>query len=198
MKPKGKPDEELYKVRKQSLSLIEQQAELGNIDLFYADETQFSQQGYVPYGWQFDDEQVAIEVCKGKSINCFGLLSRTNRFIYKTTEKNINANFVIEMLDNLSLTISKFTFVVLDNARIHTARKVKQLLETWQKRGLFIFYLPPYSPHLNIIERLWKEMKQGWLRPSDYQSADDLFYAVNRICSAFGKSIFINFSKCSF
>ena len=166
--------------------------------MFYADETQFSQQGYVPYGWQFDEEQVAIEVCKGESVNCFGLLSRTNQFIYKMTEKNINSNFVIEMLDDLSLTISKFTFVVLDNARIHTARKVKQLLEIWQRRGLFIFYLPPYSPHLNIIERLWKEMKQGWIKPSDYQSADDLFYAVNRICAAIGKSIFINFSRCSF
>lgn len=178
--------------------MIEQQAEHGNIDLFYADETRFSEQGYVPYGWQFDDEQVAIEVCKGKSINCFGLLSRTNQFSYKTTEKNINSDFVVEILDNLSLTISKFTFVVLDNARIHNARKVKQLLETWQERGLFIFYLPPYSPHLNIIERLWKEMKQGWLRPSDYQSADDLFYAVDRICSAIGNPLFINFSKCSF
>jgi transposase len=154
--------------------LIEQQAELGNIDLYYADETQFSQQGYVPYGWQFDDEDVAIEACKGKSMNCFGLLSRTNQFIYKMTEQNINSDFVIEILDNLSLRITKFTFVVLDNARIHTARKVKQLFEVWQQRGLFIFYLPPYSPHLNIIERLWKEMKQGWLKPSDYRSADDL------------------------
>jgi transposase len=101
-------------------------------------------------------------------------------------------------LDNLSLHINKFTFVVLDNARIHTARKVKQLFEIWQQRGLFIFYLPPYSPHLNIIERLWKEMKQGWLKPSDYQSADDLFYAVNRICANIGKSLSINFSKYSF
>jgi hypothetical protein len=41
-------------------------------------------------------------------------------------------------------------------------------------------------------------MKQGWLRPSDYQSADDLFYAVNRTCSAIGISLFINFSKYSF
>ena len=188
----------MYAVRKEALGLLEKQAESGNIDLFYGDETRISEQGYVPYGWQFDDEDVAIEVCKGKSINCFGLFSRTNRFIYKTTPKNINADFVIEFLDELSLSISRFTFVVLDNARIHTARKVKQLLETWQERGLFIFYLPPYSPHLNIIERLWKEMKQGWLKPTDYHSADDLFYAVNRICSAIGKSLFVNFSKCSF
>ena len=198
MIPKDKPNQELYEVRKETLSLIEQQAELGNIDLYYGDETRFSEQGYVPYAWQFDDEEVAIEVCKGKSINCFGLLSRTNQFIYKTTPKNINSDFVIEMLDELSLSISKFTFVVLDNARIHTARKVKQLFETWQKRGLFIFYLPPYSPHLNIIERLWKEMKQGWLRPSDYHTADNLFYAVDRICATFGRQLFINFSCYSF
>lgn len=188
----------MYKVRKEALSLIEKQAELGNIDLYYGDETRFSEQGYVPYGWQFDDEDVAIEVCKGKSINCFGLLSRTNQFIYKMTQQNINADFVIEMLDELSLSISKFTFVVLDNARIHTARKVKELLKIWQERGLFIFYLPPYSPHLNIIERLWKEMKQGWLKPTDYQTADDLFYAVNRICSAIGNKLFIHFSSYSF
>ncbi len=198
MRPKGKPNKELYEIRKQALSLIEQQAELENIDLYYADETRFSEQGYVPYGWQFDDENVCIEACRGKSINCFGLFSRSNQFIYKMTEQNINSDFVIELLDDLSLTISKFTFVVLDNAAIHTARKVKQLLQIWQKRGLFIFYLPPYSPHLNIIERLWKEMKQGWIRPSDYKSAEDLFYAVNRICAAVGKSVFINFSKYSF
>ena len=124
------------------MSLIEQQAELGNIELYYADETQFSQQGYVPYGWQFDDEEVAIEVCKGKSINCFALLSRTNQFIYKMTERNINSDFVIEILDHLSLHINKFTFVVLDNARIHTARKVKQLFEIGNKEVcLFFTYL---------------------------------------------------------
>ena len=140
MRPKNKPNEALYEVRKEALGLIEQQARLGNIDLFYGDETQVSEQGYVPYGWQFADEEVVVEVCKGKSINCFGLLSSTNQFIYKLTSENINADFVIEMLDELSLSISKFTFVVLDNARIHTARKVKQLLEIWQQRGLFIFY----------------------------------------------------------
>lgn len=165
------------------------------IDLYFGDETQFSEKGYVPYGWQFDDEDVAIEVCRGESINCFGLFSRSNKFIYKTVEENINSNFIIETLDALSLSISKQTVVVLDNARIHTARKVKELFQSWQKRGLYIFYLPPYSPHLNIIERLWKEMKQSWLKPKDYTTSDSLFYAVDRICANIGNNLFLNFSK---
>ena len=184
----------MLEVRKESLFYLEQQSEQGNIDLYYGDETRISEEGYVPYGWQFDDEEVVIEATRGRSINCFGLLSRNNDFIYRNTEENINSDFIIEILDELSLTIHKLTVVVLDNARPHTARKVKQLLKIWQNRGLYIFYLPPYSPHLNIIERLWKEFKEGWLKPSDYQSADNLFYAVDRICAAIGKNLFMNFS----
>jgi len=188
----------LYKTRKEALSLLEQQAALGNIDLYYGDATKISQEGYVPYGWQFADEEIGIEATKGKSINCFGLLSRKNDFIYRNTEYNINSDFIIETLDELSLTITKFTVIVLDNAKPHTARKVKQLFKIWQNRGLYIFYLPPYSPHLNIIERLWKEFKEGWLKPSDYQSADTLFYAVDRICAAIGKQLFLNFAEFKF
>ena len=139
-----------------------------------------------------------IQAAKGKSINCFGLLSRNNKFVYRNTEKNINSDFIIETLDELSLSVTILTVIVLDNARPHTARKVKQLLGTWQSRGLYIFYLPPYSPHLNIIERFWKEFKEGWLKPSDYFDADTLFYAVDRICAAVGKDLFMNFSKHSF
>lgn len=177
--------------------MLEAQSEAGNIDLFYGDETQLSQQGYVPYGWQFHDEEVFIEATRGKSINCFGLLARDNRFIWRTTQQSINAQFVLELLDAFSLEISKNTVVVLDNARIHTARKIKERMGVWQKRGLFIFYLPPYSPHLNIIERLWKQLKQAWIKPEDYQSADDLFYALNRILVNVGKELRINFNPLS-
>lgn len=185
-------------VRKESLGLLEQQSELGNIDLYYGDETQVSTQGFVPYGWQFHEEEVSILACKEAKINCFGFISRSNDFRYRTTTKSINSDFVIEMLDEWSLQLKKPTVIVLDNARIHTARKVKKLFRIWQKRGLYIFYLPLYSPHLNIIERLWKEFKEGWLKPSDYKSTDNLFYAVNRICSNIGKTLFLKFSNFNY
>lgn len=184
----------MYAIRKEALGLLERQSAAGNIDLFYGDETQVSQRGYVPYGWQFEDERLCIEATRGRSINCFGLLSRSNRLIAKTTEKSITANFVLELLDAFSLTIRKYTVVVLDNARIHTARKIKERIGIWQKRGLFIFYLPPYSPHLNIIERFWKELKQAWIKPEDYKSADTLFYALDRILANVGKELFLNFN----
>jgi len=101
-------------------------------------------------------------------------------------------------LDEFSLNISKKTVIVLDNARVHKAKKVRKLFDIWQNRGLFVFFLPPYSPHLNIIERLWKEMKDRWIYPKDYLSADNLFYAVDRVCANIGKQLFIQFNQYSF
>ena len=128
----------------------------------------------------------------------FGLVSRTNDFHYRLSDKNLNANFIVDFFDDFSFKITRQTVVVIDNASIHTAKKVRALLDTWQKRGLYIFFLPPYSPHLNIAERLWKEMKGRWIKPTDYQEADRLFYAVNRICANIGKELTVNFSPFKF
>jgi len=147
---------------------LEEQSRQGHIDLFYGDESQVSPEGYVPYGWQFEEEEVCINAAKGKGLNCFALLSRDNRIVYATQEASITAEFIVEQLDQLSLSIPKPTVVVLDNASVHTAAKVRKQLENWQQRGLFLFYLPAYSPHLNLAERLWQELKARWLKPQDY------------------------------
>ena len=154
-----------------------------------------SEEGYVPYGWQFNDESVCIEVAKGQRLNCFGLISRQNQLHYATTEDSITATFVVNQLETLSWQLSKPTVVVLDNARIHTADKVRQRLVDWQQRGLYIFYLPPYSPPLNLAERLWKELKARWLRPQDYQTSSGLFYAVWLALAAVGQELFIRFGS---
>jgi transposase len=181
-------------VRREALGLLEEQSRQGQVDLFYGDESQVSPEGYVPYGWQFEGERVCIESARGKGLNCFALISRDNRIVYATREESMTSDFIIEELERLSFRIVKPTVVVLDNARVHTAAKVRKQLESWQQRGLFLFYLPPYSPHLNLAERLWKELKARWLKPQDYLTTDTLFYAVKLALAAVGKSLFINFS----
>jgi len=173
--------------------LLEEQSQTGQIDLFYGDESSVSEEGYVPYGWQFKDESVHIEVAKGQRLNCFGLISRQNQLHYATTSGSITSAFVVDELERLSWQLSKPTVVVLDNARIHTGVKVRRRLMDWQSRGLYVFYLPPYSPHLNLAERLWKELKARWLRPEDYQTSGSLFYAVWLALAAVGQELFIRF-----
>ena len=72
------------------LALLEQQAENKQIDLFYADESGISQQGYGPSGWQFADETVSITGRHGKQWNILGLLHRDNKFYLKTPTLKIS------------------------------------------------------------------------------------------------------------
>jgi transposase len=84
--------------------------------------------------------------------------------------------------------------VVVDNAWVHRARVIKERIAAWQQRGLYLFYLPRYSPHLNIVETLWRKLKYEWLRASDYETRETLSYGVRQALKAVGESLFIQFS----
>lgn len=195
---KESPDSDLYAVRVEVLSLLEEQASKGEIDLFYGDESGVSEQGYSPYGWQFKDEKVSIPATHGQQLNCFGILSRDNQLHFKTTTQTINTAFLIAFFDEFVLKMNNISVVALDNAKIHKSIAFKERCEYWQKRGLYFVYLPPYSPHLNIIEKLWHELKQRWIKPEDYSSFETLIYAVQLALLEVGKDLKINFKSFEF
>lgn len=115
----------VYACKKADLQELERLSEEGLIDLFYGDESHVSSEGYVPYGWQFPDEKVAIYVEKRYKNNIFGLISRSNECHYKNTGQNIDSQFVCQFLDNFSFKIKKETFVISDNASVHKSKLLK-------------------------------------------------------------------------
>ena len=185
---------EHYQLQVEKLAELEQLSLCGTIDLYYGDESHVCSEGYVPYGWQFPDEEVCILSEKAYKVNCLGFISRQNQCRWLMTTENIDTGFVLECLEQFSFEINKTTCVVLDNARIHKAKAIKERIPYWQKRGLYIFFLPPYCPHLNIAETLWRKLKKEWLNPEDYLSKDELFYAINRCLANVGGNLKINFS----
>jgi len=185
---------EHYTLQVEKLKELEELSLSETIDLYYGDETHVCSEGYVPYGWQFPDEEVCILSEKAYKVNCFGFISRQNQCHWQMTTENIDTQFVLEYLEQFSFEIHKTTFIVLDNARIHKAKAILERIPFWQKRGLYIIYLPPYCPHLNIAETLWRKLKKEWLNPEDYLQKDMLFYAVNRCLANVGVNLCINFS----
>ncbi|WP_291600587.1 transposase [Bacteroides sp.] len=122
------------------------------------------------------------------------MIDRNNRFEGFCTCESVDAEKVVDFLDRFSFKLNRKTFVVLDNASVHRNEKIKRMRPIWEKRGLFLFYIPPYSPHLNIVETLWRIMKGKWLRPQDYATTESLFYATDRVLAAIGTQLNINFS----
>ena len=167
----------------------------GLIDLLFADETGFNLVPYIPYGWQPIGEQWTIRSSRDRVCNLLGLLSRKGHLKVWSTPKNINSTFVIECLEELANNIERPTVIALDNAPWHASNQVKMKIEQWNEKGLYLFFLPVYSPHLNLIEILWRKIKYKWLRAEDYLSAKNLKEAIYNIIKKYDDEFSINFSK---
>jgi putative transposase len=68
--------------------------------------------------------------------------------------------------------------VVLDNAGIHTSRAVKAARPGLAKLGIYLYYLPAYSPELNDIEPVFKQVKHHDIPVRSYTRRADLRQAV--------------------
>lgn len=163
----------------------------GYLKAYYGDESGFSLDPCIPYGWQPKGEYIKIVPKKSQKINVFGLLSRdSNLHAYSSTD-TFCTGLVIACLAE---KITRKTVVVLDNATIHQSDDFKDKIQEWQEKDLYIFHLPTYSPHLNLIETLWRKMKYSWSKPHHYESLDLLADAVEEIISDIGKKLQIEFS----
>ena len=160
--------------------------------MYYGDESGVSLVPNVPYGWQFPGETVTMPSQKGGHLNCFALLARDNRCFVRTTETKVTGEWVAEQIEAFTQTLRRLTVVVLDNASIHL-KAVKEHKEAWEEKGLFIWFLPTYSPHLNIAETLWRKLKYEWLQPGDYKDKETLHTAVKSKLDEVGKALKIAF-----
>ena len=73
--------------------------------------------------------------------------------------------------------------VVLDNASYHRARTVREARRELAARGIWLWYLPTYSPELNDIERTFRTLKHEAMPRRTFTATKVLTAAVE---TAFG------------
>ncbi|MFN6471232.1 MAG: transposase [Nostoc sp. SerVER01] len=106
-----------------------------------------------------------VEEAKGLAFLVFGSLSL--RFEYGAVVGGFNSERYLQLLEwqahlaqqRLEQT-GKITVIIQDGASFHRSKKVKQYWQHWQQQGLYIFFLPPYSPQMNRIEDEWLQLKR--------------------------------------
>lgn len=166
----------------------------GYLKVYFADESGFCLDPTVPYGWQPCGQYTAIVPEKSARRNVFGLFSRDNEFEGYETFGSMNSELLVAYIDDFANQTKQKSVIVLDNAPFHHANIVKKKIEEWKEKDLFIWFLPKYSPHLNIIETLWRKIKYEWLKPHDYADWKTLNKALDNIFNNMGDKFTIKFT----
>jgi hypothetical protein len=124
----------------------------GRIDLYFGDESRFSMNPVLPYGWSPKGERVEIFPQRDKKVNLFGLFRPDNFCVRYESKANIDSRFLIDAIDDFCRYVEKPTVLVLDNAPTHRSGLFISQLQRWMKKDVYVFFLPRYSPHLNKAE----------------------------------------------
>ena len=141
-------------------------AKEGKRVLFFIDAAHFVLAPFLGYLWSLT--RLFIKAPAGrKRFNVLGALNATtHELITVMNDSYINAQSVCDLLWKVArLNLKVPITFVLDNARYQKCAVVQELA---QSLNIELLYLPPYSPNLNLIERLWKFVKKECLYSKYY------------------------------
>jgi transposase len=93
-------------------------------------------------------------------------------------ERTLTSDDLLAYLRDRLPAASTPRVVVLDNAGIHTSKVVKAARPGLARQGIYLYYLPAYSPELNRIEPVFKQVKHHDMPTRSFTSRADLRMAV--------------------
>ena len=190
---KGKRNEEQFRFKQQQIETLKSLEDSGYIDLYFGDQSHFGLTPNVPYAWQTKHNPILLPAAKGKYQNVVGLMTRKNKLYFEVLETTFNSDRIICFMNRFVEQTIKKTIVILDNSPIHKSKKFMAKIEQWKEKDVLIYFLPPYSPELNLIEILWRRIKYQWLDFDAYKSFENLKEKLNFVLTNFGTKHDIKF-----
>jgi len=190
---------EAFAACQRQLQALHQAETRDEVAVVYVDECRFSRHAPVPYAWQRRGqppvELPAVRGRGGHSVLGFWQAAVVGQPLVAYQRAGaLTADLFALAVDEFSRSLSGPTVLVLDNASIHKAHVVQARHAEWAARGLTLLFLPPYSPELNKIERLWHRCKHYWLRPEDYATDATLLKRIEYVLSQVGRHYTVTFA----
>ncbi len=167
---------------------------MGQCRLIYFDEAGFSASPSVQRGWSTRGKPHRITSNPHCRRSVMGALDfGANTLIHEATKQSVKRPAVVQFLDRVAQQADQRpTVVVLDNASIHHDID-HETLDRWLiEHRMMLFYLPPYSPELNMIEILWKQAKYHWRRFVTW-TRDTIDSEIDALLGAYGSTYQIRF-----
>jgi transposase len=135
-------------------------------------------------------DPVLVHAPTRKSISYFGAVRICDgRLVTSKPEGRFDAKTCWSFLRRLrqrSRRRGRRVVVILDNARYHHAT----LHADWrrlQQPDFILLFLPPYSPNLNPIERVWKLLRKLWIHNRYFPTLVELTQIVDAQFAAWSR-----------
>lgn len=147
--------------------------------ILFVDESMIRDYQAIQKTWFNKGEQRIIPTYgKHHGVKLIGALDYETGKVLCAEEEHYDAKTFLRFLKRI---VSEYptgkTVIILDNARIHHAKMLKPFLDEHKSR-LELMFLPPYSPNLNLIEGLWKWLKNDVINNVFYEKVYDIYRAV--------------------
>jgi transposase len=152
------------------------------LTLYYLDECGFSPSQPVSWSWTLRGrrKRLPYENPQGRRGNALAALrvSGSAEVDWDLFRRTLRADDLLAFLRTLPREPGRPLVVVLDNASIHKNRTIEAALPALWRERIYLYYLPPYSPELNRIERLFRVIKHQGMPERTHRTSDALEDAV--------------------
>ncbi|WP_353271235.1 IS630 family transposase [Wolbachia endosymbiont (group A) of Alloplasta piceator] len=135
-------------------------------ELFFFDESRFGTHSKVGHGWFKKGIRAQVKTKLGRqNFYLYSAVNPRNGESSSLFAPNVNTDCMNIFLEQISQYLeTREAFLVMDCASWHRSKNLKV------PKNIDIIYLPPYSPELNPVERLWLYIKQNILRNKIYDT----------------------------
>lgn len=139
------------------------------------------------YGWMRKGERRRLLSNSGRErLNLHGAINVETNEITVVESPTVDKDSTLQVLEQVQrrYPLAKEIVVILDNARYHYSKEVRE----WVKgKNVRLVFLPAYSPHLNLIERVWKFFKKKVLYNKYHAMLQDFRHAAIGFFRNFGQ-----------
>ena len=175
------------------LGNLKAKAAAGRLKLYYLDECGFAPTLPIGSSWTLPGERklVEYEAPQGRRVNALAAYrpyDRAPRLDVFTAERTWTSYDLLGFLGALPWSRMP-RVVVLDNAALHTGRVIRTARPGLVRRGIYLYFLPPYSPELNEIEPVFRQVKYQEMPQRSYTTRLGLREAVETAFTGYGRRL---------
>lgn len=139
------------------------------------------------YAWIKTGEEKPVKSNSGRErVSVNGAIDIESMHAVATRTEVTNGKSMVELFKKIELQSRKEgkIHIILDNAKYNYSKVVKEYVKNSR---ITLHYLPPYSPNLNPIERLWKFMKGEVIKNKYYASFKEFKLAIKKFFQYFAR-----------